>query len=252
MTNRSPRLSASRADRRLGRHLLLDRIEVLPGLDDPEVAPVALHVDPGPQLAGVRAHPLRRPQVREGVARHFETLAAGQTALPDRVVRGARDADRQQDDRGVHDVAAVPAPVSADERRERASATPALERAPRPRAAHELVADRAEHERGERVREEPHGRGARTEREQDDRDSRSDPGRPRERRAERAERGAPPRNERRRAPSAAAAAARRRAGRSCSTARPRRSPLRAPPRTSSGQITPQRIVRQSATSSRLL
>ena len=92
-----------------------------------------------------------------------------------RAVGAAGDPDREQHDRGVDDVAAVAAPVAADERVEGAEPGPLAERLARSRAAHELFDDRREHEDGERVCDEPGDVRAGAEHDQHDaRDERRD------------------------------------------------------------------------------
>ncbi len=66
----------------------------------------------------------------------------------------------------MDDVPAVAAPVATDQAAERGRHGLTRERAPRRSPARELVHDRRQHERGERVRDEPGDRAARAERDQ--------------------------------------------------------------------------------------
>jgi hypothetical protein len=76
--------------------------------------------------------------------------------LPNRVVRlRAGDAEREQHDGGVDHIAAVAAPVAADERGECRRPGLLRETPPGLRPARELEHDRGEHERAEAVRDQP-------------------------------------------------------------------------------------------------
>ncbi len=191
--------------------------------------------------------------IREPVVADGHRLAGAQLLLFHLVV-GARadDADREQDDRRVHDVPAVAPPVAARRAPRRRPAT-SRRRAPAWLASRARTRSRSRRARRPRTcrrrarSETSPRRGAA---------GRSRP-RPRFRRATRSSgrvSAETPAARRRaaRSPSAGAAESRRPAGRSCST-----GPLTVicSPRTASdriGNVTPQRIVRQSATSSRLL
>ena len=162
----------SRADADLGRDLRIgagDLVRVLARLERAEILAVAAHEQVRAHLGGVRRVALRQRCVGDLVAGDRERLPPRELALDDRVV-GARagDPDREQDDRDVDDVAAVAAPVAADQRGERAGPRLARERLARLRAADELEPDRGEHERREGVRDQSRDRRAGPEDEQHD------------------------------------------------------------------------------------
>ena len=96
------------------------------------------------------------------VAGDRHRLALLQVRDPRRAVGArARDADREQHDREVDDVAAVAAPVARHERAERVEpASSAPSALPRPRPADELDHDRREREDRERVRRRAPGRSS--------------------------------------------------------------------------------------------
>ena len=204
-------------------------------------------------LGRVRAVALGELPVGECVAPDRERLAAREPALDDGVVGArARHADREQHDRRVDDVAAVATPVSPHEAPEGPRDRLARERAPRGRPAHELDDDRGEDERRERVRDQPRDRRSRPE---------GDEQEPRVRaRCPRATR--PPARGRasdaRRHATSGPIPISRRSG--SPKIRRKKSKYGRPtttdsPRTASetmGHAVPQRIVRQSATSRRLL
>jgi hypothetical protein len=106
---------------------------------------------------------LGRPDVREGVAADLHRLAGSKRPLACRPVEArAGDADREQHDCGVDDVAAVPAPVSPYELEEGARPRSTRDRPAGLRSGHELDGDRGEHERREAIDEEAEERRARS------------------------------------------------------------------------------------------
>ena len=159
---------------------LQDRVEVGPGRD------AAADVDLVTDLAGVVARwpgsrtPCERAPARHGQAHELERvvrpLALEDAGVSQRVpvdahrLPGAevglahgrvgarrRHADDEHDDREVHDVAAVAAPVAAHQVDQRPRPRAAGERAPGRRAAGELQHDGDGHEHAQRERRQPGG-----------------------------------------------------------------------------------------------
>ena len=83
----------------------------------------AVDVDEAADGAVVRLHPRLEPAKDQTVARDGHGLARFQTRLADSLVgTRPRDADRKENDGRVHDIAAVTAAVTCDQRRERIDA----------------------------------------------------------------------------------------------------------------------------------
>src|SRR5207253_4822006 len=123
----------------------LDGVDVLARIERRDVRAAAPDVDERPEAGPVRALRADESGVRERVPGSLDRLAGLEHSLALGLVRArAGDADRDQDDGSVDDVAAVAAPVSRNQT-EDASCGRA--------AAHELEHDRGGDEGGERVRE---------------------------------------------------------------------------------------------------
>ncbi len=176
--------------------IVVDRGDVRRPLDgvvvdprrEPEAVAVPGHGEQRAEAGVVRALHAGAPVIRDRVARRLDRLARPQQPFPLRLV-GARagDADREQDDRRVHDVAAVAPPVASDQAED-----PAGGRA----SAHELEHDRRGDEGRERVREQARPRAPEAEREQRDAGHHGNGERDQERLPERAKRRLAPGHER--------------------------------------------------------
>src|SRR5262245_23509322 len=106
------------ADADLVRDLLLDWVAVLAGEVGAEASAVAGDGQASADLHAVRLPPRLRAEVAEIVAADAHRLAGLELARLRGAVRAARDPEREQDDGGVDDVAAVAAAVAAHQRRE--------------------------------------------------------------------------------------------------------------------------------------
>src|SRR6266540_6675367 len=110
--------------------LLLSTVIVLSGRERAQRVAPAPNVEQSPRLRRVRGLALHERAVLEPVVADRQRLPGTELLCAHLVVRArASDADRQQDDRRVHDVPAVAPPVPRDQLRERTGPRAAGKRA---------------------------------------------------------------------------------------------------------------------------